>query len=201
MKIYFQTVRAKSPSNAMRKFAGLTNADFKFFFSKFTTSRVPVSLCFPTSPSSPFRCDALTSPWKITAQPIAGTTRFHSTLYILSSSTCLGFVIGPWTTQICPEFSYRKAWNIRHSGKTRTLRTLHFSCSTSASIVILWSGPWIWRLMVATFVTSRSASIQWSYKIEFQHNVTQVLLFHVSSHQVYLGGTHTYLLFCCYISW
>ena len=45
-------------SNTMRKFSGLTQADFYFFVSKCTANRISVSSCFTsplTSPSSPFR--------------------------------------------------------------------------------------------------------------------------------------------------
>ena len=98
MQVYFSLL---GNSNAIRKFSAFTKTDFTpFFFSKCTTNRnwVPLGLASLTSPHSPFRCDAR-------------TMRLFLTRYILSSAVFLGFVIGPWTTQISTSFSYRRAWN------------------------------------------------------------------------------------------
>jgi hypothetical protein len=113
------------------------------------------------TPNSPFKCDALTNPWQTTRQCTAGNIRLFSIWCIFSlATTNLGFVTGPWTTQISPHhFRISKSGTVFFSGKTQTKHSLHtFSCSSFASSVVLCSGPWTWRLAGGyTFVKSRSA--------------------------------------------
>ena len=94
-------------SKAKRRFFGLTNKDFRLFFSKCTRSQTPVLFVHTslTSPSLPFRWDALTNPWQITGQPSWGWMRLFSTCWnIPLPSSVSGSVMGPGTTQISPTF-------------------------------------------------------------------------------------------------
>ncbi len=125
-------------SKTICRFAGLTKTNYWLLSSKYTANWIPRSLLWQaltsSSPSLPFRWDALTTPQQITGQLGNWITISLATQNSLLSSSFLGFWIGPVTTHTFPHrrtwqqpFWCPPAWTYLW-GQVRSCRLLEPSC-------------------------------------------------------------------------